>query len=142
MKVNENQTVTLGAAEPQPPPKQGKHNVTAEVIFDLVHRSDFGYKKYGTRLLSHNGRDNLMDAYQEALDLCCYLKACLLEREEPSLTAHATVTTETPIRYELPSCEHNWHTLDTYDDSAGTHTVQRCSKCLCQITVNHPPRGY
>jgi len=39
-------------------------------------------RKYGTVLKTHNGRNALMDAYQEALNLCMYLKQALLEQEE------------------------------------------------------------
>jgi hypothetical protein len=67
--------------KPQPAPKPGRRNVTKEVIADLVARSAAGVKKYGTPLQTHNGRDALVDAYQEALDLCVYLKQALLERE-------------------------------------------------------------
>ncbi len=40
---------------------------------DILARKEFGLRKYGTTLQPHNGRDALNDAYQEALDLCCYL---------------------------------------------------------------------
>ena len=33
-----------------------------------------GIRKYGTPLQPDNGRDSLQDAYEEALDLCVYLK--------------------------------------------------------------------
>jgi hypothetical protein len=40
-----------------------------------------GIETYGTPLESHNGRDALQDAYEEALDLACYLKQAMIERE-------------------------------------------------------------
>jgi len=36
--------------------------------------------KYHTYLLTHNGRDALIDAYQEALDLAMYLRQAIEER--------------------------------------------------------------
>lgn len=45
-------------------------------------RADFGKDKYGTFLRTGNGRNALVDAYQEALDLCMYLKQLLMEQEE------------------------------------------------------------
>ncbi len=36
---------------------------------DLIARSEMGVKKYGEKLRAFNGRDALVDAYQEALDL-------------------------------------------------------------------------
>lgn len=50
---------------------------------DLQDRLDFGMRKYGTGLQPHNGRDALWDAYEEALDLCCYLRQAIYERENP-----------------------------------------------------------
>jgi len=63
-----------------PPPRPGITDVTELVIADIRARSDAGLKKYGTRLQTHNGRDALMDAYQEALDLVAYLRQVIEER--------------------------------------------------------------
>lgn len=57
-----------------------------QVILDLVmkdfdDRADAGKRKYGTFLRAHNGRDALMDAYQEAVDLCMYLRQVIYERD-------------------------------------------------------------
>lgn len=51
------------------------------VIDDMRARDKFGKKKYNTRLQPHNGRDYLVDAYQEALDLCVYLRGAIFERD-------------------------------------------------------------
>lgn len=51
------------------------------VIQDMKERNEFGLKKYGTKLQPFNGRDPLVDAYQEALDLCVYLRQAIYERE-------------------------------------------------------------
>lgn len=40
--------------------------------------------RYGTGLQAHNGRDALRDAYEEALDLTCYLRQCIYERDHPA----------------------------------------------------------
>jgi hypothetical protein len=57
-----------------------------EVIINLVEkdlrdRAEVGKEKYGTYLRADNGRDSLMDAYQEALDLVMYLRQSLYERD-------------------------------------------------------------
>jgi len=44
------------------------------VIADIEERKEFGIRKYGTALQSGNGRDMLMDAYEEVLDLAIYLR--------------------------------------------------------------------
>jgi hypothetical protein len=73
------------AATPQPPPSPGHQKVLDGVVSDLVYRSVVGKAKYGTYLEAHNGRDGLIDAYQEALDLCMYLKQAIMERDENTL---------------------------------------------------------
>lgn len=50
------------------------------VIKDIEERKQLGIRKYGTALQANNGRDMLLDAYEEALDLCIYLRGCLEER--------------------------------------------------------------
>lgn len=51
------------------------------VLADMRQRDQLGERKHGTRLQPHNGRDVLMDAYQEALDLAVYLRQALYERD-------------------------------------------------------------
>ena len=63
----------------EPPPKAGKVNVTEAVVADMKERSKIGTEKYGTPLMTGNGRNALVDAYQEALDLTVYIKQHLLE---------------------------------------------------------------
>lgn len=72
----------LDSVTPEPAPTAGRVNVTLAVMDDLRLRSESGAKKYGTPLMTHNGRDALVDAYQEALDLCVYLKQALMERSD------------------------------------------------------------
>ena len=51
------------------------------VIRDMMDRDAEGRRKYGVPLQPHNGRDVLVDAYQEALDLCVYLRQAIYERD-------------------------------------------------------------
>lgn len=50
------------------------------VIEDMRERDNVGRARYGTPLQAHNGRDPLIDAYQEALDLVVYLRQFIEER--------------------------------------------------------------
>nr|CAB4128104.1 hypothetical protein UFOVP114_9 [uncultured Caudovirales phage] len=50
-----------------------------ELIQAARDRDAFGRAKYGTPLQPHNGRDPVVDAQQEALDLCVYSKQALAE---------------------------------------------------------------
>ncbi len=69
------------ATKREPSPQPGKQDVVPEVIKDLEERSEMGRKAYGTVLQTHNQRKALVDAYQEALDLCVYLKQYLMEQK-------------------------------------------------------------
>lgn len=56
-------------------------SVVDAVHADLDARRVVGIGQYGTELRPHNGRDALRDAYEEALDLACYLRQALMERD-------------------------------------------------------------
>lgn len=51
------------------------------VAADIAKRGELGKQRYGTKLQPHNGRNMLLDAYEEALDLVVYLKGALMEAE-------------------------------------------------------------
>ena len=69
-------------SEPQPRPEASSARPTWElVIEDMRERDHAGRAKYGLPLQPGNGRDSLVDAYQEALDLCVYLRNEIAERE-------------------------------------------------------------
>lgn len=77
--------MSLNAEQPDP-----IHNDRPEswklVIADMEERNAVGTEKYGTPLQPGNGRDSLVDAYQEALDLVVYLRTTIEERDAaPSL---------------------------------------------------------
>lgn len=52
------------------------------VIEDMQARDQLGRERYGTPLQAGNGRDALVDAYEEALDLAVYLRQAIAERDE------------------------------------------------------------
>lgn len=76
------------ATQQQPEPRPGGESVTLSLLSyldfrartkalledDLMARRDLGIERYGTELTTENGRDPLVDAYQEALDLALYLR--------------------------------------------------------------------
>jgi hypothetical protein len=65
----------------QPMPVPGKENVTPALIVLLEQRQERGIAKYGTPLQTHNGRDALWDALEEAIDLAQYLMQAIMERD-------------------------------------------------------------
>lgn len=84
-KKNE-RDLTKGEKSPalfaQPNPKSDKPDVWPLVIKDMSDRDLLGKAKYGIPLRSHNGRDALVDAYQEVLDLSVYLRQEIEERRD------------------------------------------------------------
>lgn len=52
------------------------------VAADIAARGELGKRRYGTKLQAFNGRSSLQDAYEEGLDLCCYLKQLIEEEKE------------------------------------------------------------
>jgi hypothetical protein len=68
------------ATTEEPAPDQGSADIATLVQQDIESRAKKGREEYGTRLQAGNGRDALADAYQEALDLCMYLRQRLEER--------------------------------------------------------------
>lgn len=66
----------------QPPPTTNNSQPIWElVIADMRERDSVGRQRYGMPLQANNGRDALVDAYQEALDLVVYLRQAIEERE-------------------------------------------------------------
>lgn len=63
----------------QQPPQLSRGDVWLLVIKDMEERRIHGIEKYGTPVQPFNGRDPLVDAYQEALDLCVYLRQAIVE---------------------------------------------------------------
>jgi hypothetical protein len=73
--------VDFGLSNPQPPPvSNGEAAAVALVIDDLGDRLRMGVTKYGTPLQPLNGRDTLIDVYQEGMDQVAYLRAFIQER--------------------------------------------------------------
>lgn len=77
-----NSVMTGSPIQDQPDPKQSTHPaVWGLVMKDMVDRDQTGRERYGVPLQGHNGRDALVDAYQEALDLAVYLRQAIYERD-------------------------------------------------------------
>lgn len=68
---------TVNQPSPTPNSNPSTHDL---VIEDLKARKELGLQRYGTILQGGNGRDMLIDAYQEALDLVAYLRGELFTR--------------------------------------------------------------
>lgn len=64
----------------QLPPMPSEGDVWHLVIEDMKARREHGIREYGRPVQPHNGRDALVDAYQECLDMCVYLRQAIEER--------------------------------------------------------------
>lgn len=58
---------------------KGDRKARDHVVVDMRERDRLGRERYGTPLTADNGRDQLVDAYQEMLDGVVYLRAALQE---------------------------------------------------------------
>jgi hypothetical protein len=67
----------------QQPPRPGTGDVWQLVLADMEARRLEGIRRYGTPLQPHNGRDALVDLYQELLDATAYCRQALAERHPP-----------------------------------------------------------
>jgi hypothetical protein len=54
-------------------------DVVALVLVDMRERDQLGRERYGMPLTTYNGRDHVVDAYQEMLDAAVYMKAAMIE---------------------------------------------------------------
>lgn len=64
------------------------------VMQDMHDRDKMGTRKHEKRLQPNNGRDALVDAYQEALDLVVYLRQEIYERDEARVNNDRTTIEE------------------------------------------------
>lgn len=82
--IYEKHSVIHGAAPDQPlPTKNDLPSIQDLVIEDIAERKKIGIERYGTPLQPWNGRDALVDAYQESLDLTMYLRQVIYELDHP-----------------------------------------------------------
>lgn len=71
-------------SEHEPDPIRNELPAIWEIIQkEMAERDAMGRIKHGGPLQPFNGRDNLWDAYQEALDLVAYLRTKIWEQEHP-----------------------------------------------------------
>ncbi len=67
---------------PEPPPAPGTGDTWKLVIADMEERRRVGIAKYKTPLQPDNGRDSLVDAYQEGLDFVVYIRNAIEQRNQ------------------------------------------------------------
>lgn len=76
----------MNPVDPALHPKTSERNpggvaVLPLVLRDMAMRIEMGMEKYGQALQTNDGRDPIVDAYQEVLDLAMYLRKAIWERD-------------------------------------------------------------
>jgi hypothetical protein len=61
--------------------RYGIARLRPQIEDDVRDRLEFGLRKYGKPLRSHNGRNPLLDAYQEILDALVYFIQAMVESQ-------------------------------------------------------------
>ena len=73
--------MTHGLSSKEQPKPEGTGPAISELVMkDIEERMKVGEKTYGEKLRAHNGRDPLVDLYQELLDAAVYIRQELYER--------------------------------------------------------------
>ncbi len=73
------------------------------VLADMRERDRIGRERYGTPLTTGNGRDHVVDAYQELLDAAVYLRAAWLEGAQVGSAYFSSLDMVMSIRMLLDS---------------------------------------
>ncbi len=75
-----------GSMQDQPAPQPGRVKVAwrawYEIYTALKHQYNKGIERYGTVLMTHNGRDAGQDAMQELADAVMYVQQLRMEHED------------------------------------------------------------
>lgn len=94
-------TTNKASKHQKDPKKNDLPCVQDMVIADLEARKKVGIERYGTILQPHNGRDTLMDLYQELLDACNYVRQVIYERDNPQPKGRCEHCGEVDKSYEF-----------------------------------------
>lgn len=70
-----------GDSQPIPTTEERSVCVQDEVVRLINERRELGVKRYGSPLMTHNGRDSLVDLRDELLDALMYVTQAILERD-------------------------------------------------------------
>jgi hypothetical protein len=106
------------ALDNQKIPLPGDKVVGDMVISDIRERMSFGIREYGTYLMTHNGRDPLIDAYQEGIDRLLYLRQEIEERKGFTLgeITKAFQIALNKIKGNINAIEDEWYTISPNAD--------------------------
>jgi len=73
---------------------------SSDVVKHLIkERRKFGIKKYGTELMSHNGRDMKKDLLEEILDALVYCEGVIIEEGADYLLSNSSKILEVLVEH-------------------------------------------
>ena len=130
--------IKYGTSGQRPPRKNTYPQIWRLVAHDITERAMAGRKKYGTYLQPFNGRNALVDAYQEALDLVIYLRQELYERtgkqkeekiEDKESPRVCPEHPNAPIRHEWLRKYFDYVDGYTYDNGLDFDHHYYCNEC-------------
>jgi len=87
---------------PEPPPiESNRVSVWELVIEDMKERDKIGREKYKMPLRAYDGRNSLIESYQECLDMAVYLRKAIEEQEEQVLMYRIVTSADTVIKQDI-----------------------------------------
>lgn len=122
----------------QQDPRLGDEEILPLVISDLQKRAELGLAKYKQPLMTHNGRNPLIDAYQEAMDLALYLRQAIAEatpapeRREVVMDVEADELDDPSLLIDSRTCDNCQH---GYQFEAGTYGCALHMARLCKPSL-------
>lgn len=112
--------------EDQPPPIPSERPAIVDlVIQDLMERKSLGIERYGTPLQTHNGRDAMIDLYQELQDATAYIRQVIEERRDHFAAAEALIA--------------DW--LEWQANAEATKAQRIIGRKVAGLEVEHGPGG-
>ncbi len=102
--------------QPQPQP-HGTGAPVGERLIELIReRTKLGIEKYGEALTTYNGRDAMLDALQESIDLNQYLMQVVMESEDALKIDELLLNERNRVLSAIPECSQHGqcipHALD------------------------------
>ena len=82
------------------------------VLADMHERDKIGRERYKTPLQPNNGRDPLVDAYQESLDQSVYLRQEIEERPRKEVYAFAKMMERKLKKHDAQKGKEGWKNMD------------------------------
>jgi hypothetical protein len=116
----------------QPLPTPGRECVQDTLIQLIQERRDLGVQRYGSALMTHNGRDAGRDALEEALDLTVYLMQARMEAADA----------KTELEQLRAARDRTIKQMELYLDAAahglGTPTTVNCREVINLLSLTWP----